>query len=178
MRFEVDDTVAHPLELVVRTHRDRLAETMALLEEVERVETRSEVRHASGAVEQVHLWRGSARVLPVLLRPVVPPDLLQWRQRTFWDAEGREARWEIEVPGLAGAVESAGTNRYEVHGRGTRISVAGEFHFRPERIEGLAKAVPPGTVPLVERVMASLIVPLVKRSGSAVARFLDQDQGR
>jgi hypothetical protein len=166
--------------VVFRTHRDRLAETMALLDEVERIETRSQTQHASGLLEQVHLWHGSPKVLPALIRPMVPPHLLQWRQRTWWDPVAHVARWQIDVPGLGEAVESTGTNTYELVSKGerTKITIAGEFHFRPERFEALARAMPPGTAPVVERVLVSLVVPLVKRSGSAVAKFLDEEGRR
>jgi hypothetical protein len=84
------------------------------------------------------------------------------------------------VPGLGEAVESTGTNTYELVSKGerTKITIAGEFHFRPERFEALARAMPPGTAPVVERVLVSLVVPLVKRSGSAVAKFLDEEGRR
>jgi hypothetical protein len=179
VRFDVVETVRHPPELVFRTHRDQLPETMALLEEVERVECREQTRHANGETEQVHLWYGSPKVLPVLLRPFVPAHLLQWRQRTWWDPVARVARWEIDVPGLGGAVESRGTNRYEAHdGAWTRLAVEGELRFRPERLEGLDRAMPPGTAPMVEQVAVGLIVPMVKRTGTAVSRFLAQPRGR
>jgi hypothetical protein len=178
MRFDVVETMEHALDKVFSTHRDRLAETIVFLDDVERVECRSEVRHASGVVEQIYLWHGSPSVLPLLVRGMVPPNLLQWRQRTLWDEAGRLATWEITVPGLGNAVESRGTNRYEPFGSGTRILIDGDFQFRPGEVEGLAKAVPAAAVPMIEQVVVKMIVPLVKRSGAAVARLLQQDQRR
>jgi hypothetical protein len=179
VRFDVVETVSHPPDLVFRTHRDRLPETAAFLDEVERVECRSTTEHASGVVEQVHLWFGSPRVLPVLLRPFVPAHLLRWRQRTLWDPVARVARWEIDVPGLGTAVESRGTNQYALapDGRWTRLAIEGELSFRPERLEGLEKAVPPGTAPMVEKAAVSLIVPMVQRTGAAVSRVLGPRPG-
>ena len=178
MRFDVAEIVAHPLELVFSTHRDRLADTVVFLDDVEKVECRSQVRHASGVLEQVHLWQGSPSVLPLLIRSMVPAHMLQWRQRTLWEPIARTATWEISVPGLGTAVESKGVNRYEAAGTGTRITIEGEFHFRPERVEGLSKAIPPAAVPMIEQVVLRMIVPLVKRSGSAVSRLLEQEAGR
>jgi hypothetical protein len=178
MRFDVAETLAHPLDLVFSTHRDRLVETVPFLEEVERLECQSIVRHASGTVEQVHLWHGSPKVLPLLLRALVPAHLLQWRQHTFWDPAERVARWEIAVPGLGTAVESSGTNTYAAAGAGTRITIDGSFAFHPDRVEGLSQAIPASAVPIVERVVVGMIVPMVKRTGAAVAQLLDQPPRR
>lgn len=179
MRFDVVETVRHGPEQVFLAHRDRLADTIVYLDDVERVECRSSTRHAGGAVEQVHLWYGSPSVLPLLVRPFVPPHLLQWRQRTWWDPVERMARWEIDVPGLGTVIESAGTNRYEAHDGGwTRLVIGGDFHFRPERLEALERSLPPAAGPMVEKIAVGLVVPMVQRTGAAVSRFLDASTRR
>ena len=70
--------------------------------------------------------------------------------------------------------EARGTNRYLEDGAGCAIEVEGDFAFRPEKVPQLA-AIPATTVPMVEKAVVALIVPLVKRSGAAVARFLDEE---
>ena len=177
MRFDHAETVPHPLDRVFAAQRDALVEAVRSLEEVERVELRSESRRADGAVEQVHVWTGSPKVLPALVRPMVPAHLLQWRQRTLWDPAHHTGTWVIDVPGLGEAVDARGVNRYAAVPGGTRCTVEGDFSFRPDRLAEL-RTVPPAAVPLVERVVVSLVVPLVGKTAAAVSRYLDAARDR
>lgn len=173
MRFQVRETTRHPRPVVFAAHRDELASIVAGLDGVRRVELLSEARRADGALVQVHLWTGSSAVLPALVRPFVPPALLQWRQETAWDPARWVAEWVIDVPGLGTAVEASGANVYAEEDAGCCIVVDGDFTFRPERASQMG-SIPASVVPMVERVVVSLIVPLVQRSGAAVARYLDR----
>ena len=174
MRFEVTETTPHARSVVFAAHRDRLPEIARYLDEVERVELRSHSRHAGGREEQTHLWVGTSQALPPLVRSFVPAALLQWKQRTIWEPWSHTATWEIDVLALGPAIEARGKNVYLEDGTGCRIGIEGEFLFRPEKVPQLA-AVPPSAVPMVEKAVVALIVPLVKRSGAAVARFLDEE---
>lgn len=173
MRFEVSETTSHPRSVVFAAHRDRVADIVRGLEEVDRVELRSRARHAGGREEHVHHWYGTAAALPALVRPFVPPHLLTWRQKTLWDPFHWTATWEIDLLALGPAVDVRGTNAYAEEGTGCRIDVAGDFVFRPDRVPQLAQ-IPASAVPMVEKAVVSLILPLVKRSGAAVARWLDE----
>jgi hypothetical protein len=175
MRFEVREQTRYPRAIVFAAHRDRLEEIAAYLPDVEKVELRSRTRHAGGREVQHHWWTGSPSALPAVIRPMVPPALLQWRQTTTWDPATHTASWEIEVPGFGQAIVATGRNVY-VEERGVcRIELEGDFEFHPERIPQL-KAVPTAAVPLVEKGVVKLIVPMIERTGAAVARFLDDQK--
>ncbi|MBX2800718.1 MAG: DUF2505 domain-containing protein [Myxococcales bacterium] len=173
MDFSHSERTHHPRDLVFRTHRDELEAVVASLDAVGRVELRSRTQHASGQLEQLHRWHGTKATLPVFLRPFVPENLLVWQQTTTWDPTGWRADWEIDVPGLGAAMECRGHNLYVEQGTGTQIDIAGFFRFMPDRVPEMA-AVPSSTVPVVERTVVSLILPLIKQSGAAVASYLDK----
>lgn len=177
MQFAVRETTHHPRSVVFAAHRDRLPEIVKHLEEVEKVELRSRSVHAGGREEQTHLWTGTSAALPPFVRPFVPAHLLAWKQKTIWEPYTWTATWEIEVLALGPAIEARGTNRYLEDGSGCAIEIEGDFAFRPDKVPQLAQ-IPANTVPMVEKAVVALIVPLVKRSGAAVARFLDEEVSR
>lgn len=177
MQFDVRETTPHPRSVVFATHRDRLPDIVKYLDEVASVELRSRSLHAGGREEQVHLWVGTPAALPALIRPFVAPQLLTWKQKTVWDPFTWSATWEIDVLALGPAIEARGTNRYLEDGSGCTIEITGEFAFRPDKVPQLAQ-VPATAVPMVEKAVVALIVPLVKRTGTAVARFLDEERAR
>ena len=173
MRFEVRDTNRFPRPTVFAVHRDELEQIAASMPDVERVEVRGRSRHADGREEQITHWAGSPSALPALIRPMVPASMLQWRQTTLWDPRTYVATWTIDLPGLGGAVHATGSNRYLEAPGGTTIEVEGDFAFRPEVVPQL-KSIPASAVPIVERAVVSMIVPMIERTGSAVAKYLDE----
>jgi hypothetical protein len=178
MQFQVQDAVRHPRSAVFAAHRDRIEDIARHLSDVERIEVRGRARHADGREVQTQWWTGSTSALPVLVRPLVPPALLQWRQQTTWDATRWAADWEIEVAGIGPAIVARGRHLYlEDSPVGCRIDLTGDFEFHPERVPQLAQ-VPASAVPMVEKAVISLIVPMIKRTGAAVARFLDEEAAR
>lgn len=154
-----------------RTHRDEIGGIAAHLPAVRSVELRSRTQHARGTLELVHRWYGTKSALPALIRPAVPQDLLVWDQRTVWDPAGWVADWTIDVFSVGGAVVCDGRNTYLEGRRGCVIEVRGDFAFRPERVPQLS-GVPRAAVPVVERAVVSVIVPLIKQTGAAVAAYL------
>ena len=93
--------------------------------------------------------------------------------RWHWDPVGHVATWQIDVPGLGPAVEASGTNRYVDAGSGRcTIEIEGDFAFRPDAIPQL-RSIPPSAVPMVERLVVSLIVPMIERTGVAVRQYLE-----
>ena len=173
MRFEVRETTKYPREVVFATHRDRLEDIARYLPDVEKIDLRGRSRHAGGREQQTHLWTGSPSALPLLFRPFVPPNLLVWQQVTTWDPSTWTATWAIEVPGLGQAIVANGTNVYVDHGGSCRIDLDGDFAFHPERVPQLA-AIPSSMAPMIEKVVVGLIVPMIERTGSAVAKYLDE----
>ncbi|MEQ1503973.1 MAG: hypothetical protein ABMB14_17155 [Myxococcota bacterium] len=173
MRFEVRESARHARGVVFAAHRDELEAIARYLPDVEKVELRSRSKGARGLEEQVHWWTGSPSALPVFVRPMVPPHLLQWSQRTTWDPATHTASWTIEVPGLGPAVVAGGTNTYVDEGSTCGIGIVGDFAFHPERVPQLA-GIPAAAVPMVERMVVKLIVPMIERTGAAVARYLDE----
>ncbi|MEN0067977.1 MAG: DUF2505 family protein [Myxococcota bacterium] len=171
MDFSHSERTAYPRPLVFETHRDALQDVIEHLDAVRRVELRSRTLHASGDIEQVHRWYGTKAALPMLVRPFVREELLVWTQRTTWDEAAYTATWQIEVPGLGQSIDCKGTNTYHEARKGSRIDVAGSFSFHPERVDEMSQ-IPSSAVPMVERIVVQLVVPLIKQSGAAVVDYL------
>lgn len=172
MKFNHRDPTRHPRERVFTTQRDRLLEVVPYLKGVERVSQLSRADLADGVVQIRNEWTGSPSALPLLLRPLVPPQVLVWRDDTHWDPERWQATWSMEVPAMGPAASIVGVSRFEVDGAGSAVVVEGEFRFFPERLPQ-APNMPPQMTPMFEKFVVGLIVPMVRDAGRAVARFLD-----
>lgn len=171
MDFNVTETARYPRERVFRAHRDEFCTIAARMPEVSRVTRRSRSAHADGTIEQVHRWNGAPAALPMLLRPLVPVELLEWDDESRWNPHSWRCDWKILVPGLGPMADIYGSQTYEETKAGCRMTLSGHFNFHPERVPKLT--LPPGARPIIERFIVGLIVPLLKKSGKAIVAHLD-----
>lgn len=174
MDFTVSDDAPFPRDLVFRTHRDDFESIAPRMKEVDRVRLKSESRHADGTLEQKHEWFGHKSALPFLMRPLVPAEMLRWFGITRWNPTTFECSWRVEIPALGPMAEIDGSQRYLEVSDGCRIEMTGRFDFHPERVPQLT--LPPGAVPIVERFVVSMVVPLFQKSGAAVVNHLKEHQ--
>ena len=175
MDFSVSDDAPFPRPLVFATHRDEFETIAPRMAEVDRVRLKSQSVHADGTIEQKHEWFGHPKALPLLIRPLVPSEMLHWFGISHWNPHTFVATWTVEVPALGPMADITGKQAYVETPQGCRIDLSGSFDFHPERVPRLK--LPPGAVPVVERFIVSLIVPLLQKSGNAVVEHLRETQG-
>jgi hypothetical protein len=158
----------HSAERLFATYRDHLPEIAPRLSAVERVEKRSRTTFADGRVDQSHRWIGRPTVLPAAARAVVRPEWLQWLETTTWAS--LEARWAIELPFLGPAGRAWGSWSFVPEERGSRILAEGHFELVAAHLP--ATFLP--AKPLVERMVMSLLQPLVGEAAQAVESWLEE----
>ncbi|MCB9679184.1 MAG: hypothetical protein H6737_29040 [Alphaproteobacteria bacterium] len=173
MDFQVSDDAPFSRDLVFRTHRDEFERIAPRLSEVERVVLKSQSTAADGTIEQKHEWFGHPSALPFFIRPLVPPEMLRWFGHTRWNPRDWECRWSVEVPALGPMADIQGFQRYHETPTGCRIELTGTFDFHPDRVPQVR--LPPGSVPVVERFVVSLIVPMMQKSAAAVIDHLKSE---
>lgn len=177
MDFAVDHHAPFPRERLFVAHRDAFPRMIVHLDQVRSVRELGRATHADGSVVVRSRWQGSRSALPLLFRPLVPEDVLVWEDESRFDRQRWQCDWRITIPALGPMADVVGTHRYEEDGHGTRIALTGSFALHPDRVPQIR--VPPAAIPVVERVVVALIVPLLEESGAAMVRALqDEDAAR
>jgi hypothetical protein len=175
MRFASREWLPFSAGRVFAAQRDEVDRIVPYLPDVEQVEQISEARAAGGDLVHVHRWTGSARSLPVLLRPFVRPEFLRWHQTTRWSGGTLVATWSIAVPALGTAIETGGVSRYIEGASSTcTVEIEGDLSFRPGA-SGELGHVPASAVPVVERFVVGVVVPMIARTTVAVGRYLREE---
>lgn len=175
MNFDLHHEAPFPRERLFEAHRDAFPVIAQRLREVKSIREHSRSTAANGSVVVRNRWFGSRAALPLVFRPLVPEEILVWDDETTFDALTLTCTWVITIPGLGPMAEVSGEHRYLASGSGTRIELEGRFDFRPERAPQVR--LPPGAGPIVERMIVSLIVPLLKKSGAAMVDHLRELDG-
>ena len=177
MNFQWTDTLEHPRPNVWETRRDRIFDLVPHMKNVIRIERRGSERHADGIVTTHHRWYGSQEEVPILFRPIIPPEMLWWTEHTRWDPATFTCTWNIDLPVLPEVVTARGVNRYEADGKKTIVHMEGEFTVHPDKlppVPGVPQLLVRQAAPRLEAWVVHLLEPNLKEANRAVERFLSE----
>jgi len=172
MKFQLTDEIAHPLEDVFATLRDRLEELVPYLSNVDQIEVRERTEDGE-VVTLENWWTGTSDDVPRVLRSFVKPDMLVWIDRARWDHDALRCDWQITLNALPEAVTAKGYNLYTEEDGETVIKMHGEFIVHPEKVPGVPTFVAKKAAPTLERFVVGLLEPNLRESNRAVGQFLD-----
>ena len=174
MRFTLTDELPHPLELVFQTHRDKLAELVEYLPNVESAETvkREEV---GSVVKLENHWKGASTDVPKIVRPWIKSEYLSWIDYAEWDESTHTCRWRLELGVLPGAITAKGETKFRDEDGETHSTMVGEFIVHPDRLPGVPTFVAKKAAPALEKFIVGLIQPNLRKSNDAVVEYLDDN---
>ena len=120
----------HPVDRVWQAMRDELEQFGTAEDGIRELVIVRREAQAAGGVRVVSRWQAEVSV-PALAAPYVSADMFRWEDDALWDDQRRECRWRITPGHLAEHIDCTGTTRYQpaMGGRGTRITMAGEFRW-------------------------------------------------
>jgi hypothetical protein len=172
--FKTIAVVAHPLELVWATIRDRMPEMASLMDDIESITVMDRREEADGTVFLVNRWKANPKI-PSMLNSFIDPSMLAWTDRAQWKPALHECIWNIETQFFSDGLKCAGSTRYEpaMGGRGTRITFAGDFNVIGDRIKGIPTFMEGTISKTIESFATSLIPKNFLKLSKAVGEFLD-----
>src|SRR5690349_16153780 len=109
--FKSISVVKFPPAPVAATMRDRLAELVPLLDDIEQIAVVERSTTSDGTVTLVNRWTTGIH-LPRVLNALVPTEAISWTDHAVWSASGLECAWHIETQ-LPGLSRCNGSTRYE-----------------------------------------------------------------
>ncbi len=161
--------LAFPRELVFRTYRDHLVETVPYLPNIASI-TVQERRDEGATTSLVNIWTAKTDI-PSLARRFVKADMLAWTDVARWDQSAWTCRWRIETHAFPGLMECTGLTELVEAGSQTDVRVTGNLvlHLEKAHIPRLLA----GTVqPIIERLIITGLKPNLLSTGEGVERFL------
>src|SRR5689334_11138452 len=136
--FKTLAIVSHPRGVVWSTVRDRLADLLPFLTDIESITPENRATSPDGTVRLVNRWKARPKV-PTTLSSVVSPELFAWEDHAEWRSASYECHWSVRVPFLFDAAPCSGVTRYgeALGGRGTRLTFEGTLLIPPGAIRRL-----------------------------------------
>lgn len=163
--------VSRPPLVVWTTVRDRLADLLPFLTDIESVTTHDRLTRPDGTVQLVNTWKARPKV-PAALRSIVGPDAFTWEDHAEWRSASRECHWSVRVPALSNDTPCSGVTRYDeaLGGRGTRLTFEGTFQVPP----GARRRLPGPVLTALAAPAESFITTMIVSNFQKLARALEQ----
>jgi hypothetical protein len=169
MQLTANTRVTFPRELVFKTYRDRIAETIPYLPNVKSIVVQ-ERRDEGDIASLVNLWTAKTEI-PSLARRFVKADMLCWTDRARWDQSAWRCNWEIETHAFPGLLQCSGQTEFVEAGAGTDIRISGDLLLHLERAH--IPRLLAGTVqPVIEKLIINGLRPNLLSTGEGVAKLL------
>jgi hypothetical protein len=139
-QLDIRDTIPFSRDLVFETYRDKLSELTAYLPNIDSITVERRTVLADGSIELVNRWQAARTEVPVVIRPFIKPDLLQWHDYATWDSKEHVCRWRTELVVLDGAIVSEGINYYRVIDDNTmEVQLTGTIQVDATKIPGVPR---------------------------------------
>lgn len=175
MRFTVTDEIGFPRHKVYPAIRDRIEELIDYLPNVDSIEVLE--RRIDGPVRHfVKRWQASATEIPVLLRPAIKREYLQWVDHATWNEADYTTTWHHDLTFLEGALSARGVNRYIDEGDVTVFELEGEFTIHPEKLTFLPGPLARKLAPSIERFVVEMIKPNLRSTNQAIEQWLEEQE--
>ena len=175
MELAAQTTLGFDRELVFRTYRDHLADTVDFLPNVSSIVVEQRVEEGD-LVRLVNLWTAHTDI-PSVAKKFLKPEMLQWTDRAEWDGPSWSCRWHIETHAFPGLVECRGTTTFLESGGGTELRIRGELALNLEKAH--VPRLFAGTVrPVIEKVVIGALTPNLLKTGEGIGRYLQAQRGR
>lgn len=161
--------IPYPLPLVFSTYRDRLAEIVPYLPNIEsiQVKERSDDENISYLV---NAWTSKSDI-PTLVQKFLKTNAFRWTDRAEWNASQWICSWSVQTEVFPGLVECWGTTSFVDASSATCIRIDGELHLYLEKLH-VPRFLANTLRPLIEKFVVNSLKPNLLSAGEGVGKFL------
>ena len=173
MEIHNDTVLTHPRELIFHTYRDRLAELVVMLENIESMEE-LERREEGETIHLLNEWKAEGEI-PGVAKRWIKPEMLRWKDHASWHHDRWMVDWRFEMAFMKDRVRVGGTNRFvELGPNRTRLELRGALNIDTAGLPGLPRILSKRAGPVVERFVLALVQPNLVKTAQALQQFLDE----
>jgi hypothetical protein len=175
MQLTATTRVSFPRELVFKTYRDDIDQTVPYLPNVKSIEVK-ERQDDGPRTSLLNVWTAKTE-LPALARKFVKADMLSWTDRARWDQSAWQCEWQIETHAFPGLMECRGHTEFLEAGGETEIRISGDLSLHLERAH-IPRFLAHTVQPVIEKIIIHSLKPNLLSTGEGVARLLASKEKR
>lgn len=163
-----------PRPLVYVTYRDKLAEIVPYLANVQQIDVKLR-REENGLIHLVNEWHGGGEI-PAIARAILSEAMLSWTDYATWNDAEFTTDWRIETHAFTEAVCCSGKNRFLDEGDSTLIESRGELSIDSQKLTGVPFFLAAKVGQTVEDFLSKKIEPNLVQVSEGVRHYLEKAQ--
>lgn len=176
MEFEVHDRVPYPVEAVIHAMRDRIAELVPYMPDIESVKEEERTSTGPGRFKLRNRWMAKDRI-PTVARSLIDPKSLGWIDHAEWDGTG--VRWRLEMLFMTEYVSVTGETRFSDDGRGaTLVHLKGDLKLDIAKHPSIPRLLSGTITKGVEQLVISLVKPNLLNVNRGIEKLLASDAAK
>jgi hypothetical protein len=172
MKFEVIDTLPHPVGRVYQTLRDKLVDLVPYLPDVKSIECISREDLPDGRTKMVNHWHAEDKI-PAALKSFIKPEQLGWIDHAEWDAKSFSVNWRLEMMFFKEYVDVHGHNTFTEENGKTTFTLRGELNLDLAKHPMVPRLLARTITGQVEKLVLALVKPNLVKVNRGVEKHLE-----
>lgn len=174
-KFHFEEVLPYPAEQVFYTFRDQLEAYASLAPNVRSVKIMRRTEHSPKETEIEAQWQGSGDI-PLMVRGILKPHMLSWRDVVVWNEEKLENKWVIHTFFFQDFVECKGGWKFRRVGENaTRVRLEGSLHIFIPHLPPFPDHLVQKAGPIIERFILKYLEPNLRQSVDVLEQLLERE---
>ena len=175
IKLHFEEVLDFPRDMVFEVLRDRLLEYTKYVPNLKYVKILDRKKLSADKLQMRAEWMGHGDI-PFLVRALLKPDMIKWKDVSVWDAKKYSCSWEIETFYFNEFFKCKG--EWELHEEDedeTRIEMTGSLHIYIPHFPGVPDRIAQAAGGLIEKFLLRYLEPNLRENYKAVQKFLEQE---
>lgn len=160
--------------LVFTTMRDKIGEYTKYAPNLKYAKILEKKQLDKDTVKMRVEWMGVGHI-PFLVRSILKPDMIKWKDESLWDEKKYTCTWEITPFYFKDFVECSGVWHYLPGKDKTRIQLDGVFKVYIPKFPGVPDRIAQAAGRIIEKFIMKYLEPNMRTTMKAVKRFLEEE---
>jgi hypothetical protein len=174
MLLVATEIIDRPIEEVFPLVRDNLVDLVPYMANVGKIEL-IDKQDSNGFTHITNHWYALAEV-PGLLKKVINPDILSWKDVAVWDNENFKVDYSLESFLANDLFDAKGTNTFSaISETQTQLKLHCEVEIYADRVPGVPRLLAKKATPMIEGLIKKILTPNLTALGKGLNEYFAEN---
>ncbi len=176
-KIDIKQTYPCSKEDLFRIMRDNIEESVKYLPNLRKIEIASRENIDDKTVKMECIFDGSGNI-PFLVRSILKPNMIKWKEIMIWKEENWTCEWEIETYYFNENFTCKGISYIKDEGEGkSSIHMDGFLKIHFEHFPGIPDKIAQGAGKIIEKFIGNYLDPNMKKYNKAILKLVKEKVG-
>jgi hypothetical protein len=175
VKIKFECVVNHLAKEVFIAFRDRGNETIKYIKDLKEVKELERKKLPDGKMLTQGVWMAKSDKIPAILKTIIKPEMLKWKDKTIWDEKNLTCHWEIETFYFNEHFECKGKWVFSEWGKNkTKAILNGYLKIFIPSLVLVPKSLTDKAGEMIEKIVVKELQPNLKKNMEAIGSLLNE----